>query len=80
MKYAIALIATCLLASCSNQTTESTATTSNSDFCVAGYVEDEPGAGTLDIYFDTEFADKVQSITGVSVEVADEVTNFLGRC
>ena len=48
--------------------------------CVAGYVEDSPGYGTLDIYADTEFSPKVQSISDVSVKVAKEITDDLGVC
>ena len=80
MKYAIALIATCLLASCSNQTATTPDITDHQVMCVAGFVEDRPGYGTLDVYIDTTYMDKTQSITGVSVDVVDGITNVLGSC
>ena len=54
--------------------------TMNTDSCVAGYVEDTPGKGTLDILFPTDFAPDVTSIKDVSIEVAQKVTEQLGTC
>ena len=52
----------------------------SSDMCVAGFVEDSPGKGTIDIFFSSEYAPNVQSIEGVSIETAKEVTTELGVC
>ena len=52
----------------------------SSGMCVAGFVEDSPGKGTLDIYFPTEYALDVQSIEGVSIKVAEDITAELGVC
>ena len=35
--------------------------------CIAGLVETSPGKGTIDIWTDTEFSPKLQSIPGVSI-------------
>ena len=48
--------------------------------CVAGFVETSPGKGTLDIFFPSDFSPDVQSIEDVSIEVAEKVTNDIGRC
>ena len=48
--------------------------------CVAGFVEDSPGKGTLDIFFPSDFSPDVQSIEGVSIETAEKVTQDIGRC
>ena len=48
--------------------------------CVAGFVEDSPGKGTLDIFFVSNYAPALQSITDVSVETANEITDQLGVC
>ena len=45
--------------------------------CVAGYVEDTPGKGTLDIYTETI---GIESISNVSIEVADDISNSIGTC
>ena len=41
--------------------------------CIAGMVETSPGIGTIDIYFDTEFSPKIQSIPGVSIDLELEL-------
>ena len=71
-----------LLASCSvnDDFASSTIDDQPDGMCVAGFVEDSPGKGTLDIFYDTEFAPKLQSITDVSVETANEITDQLGVC
>ena len=48
--------------------------------CVAGFVEDSPGKGTLDIFFVSNYSPALQSITDVSVETANEITDQLGVC
>lgn len=82
IKYSIALLfgGAFLLASCTSNITGSGITDERTDSCVAGYVEDTPGKGTLDILFPTEFAPDVQSIKDVSIEVAQKVTEQLGTC
>ena len=69
-----------LLTACSPTITGSGITDERTDSCVAGYVEDTPGKGTLDILFPTEFAPDVTSIKDVSIEVAQKVTEQLGTC
>ena len=69
-----------LLASCTSSITGSGIINERTDSCVAGYVEDTPGKGTLDILFPTEFAPDVTSIKDVSIEVAQKVTEQLGTC
>ena len=63
---------------------EAAPTTEETDWtkypCVAGFVEDKPGVGTLDFYFPTDWADDVQSVSGVSVKVAQEITELIGVC
>ena len=44
--------------------------------CVAGYVEDSPGKGTLDVYSYGE----VSTISNISVTVAKEIAKELGTC
>ena len=86
IKYSIALLfsGAFLLASCTPKSntdiTSSGISDERTDSCVAGYVEDTPGKGTLDILFPTDFAPDVQSIKDVSIEVAQEVTKQLGTC
>ena len=41
--------------------------------CIAGMVETSPGIGTIDIYSDTEFSPKIQSIPGVSIDLELEL-------
>lgn len=36
--------------------------------CIADLVETSPGIGTIDIWTDTEFSPKLQSIPGVSMD------------
>ena len=45
--------------------------------CVAGYVEDTPGKGTLDIYTETI---GIESISNVSIEIADDISHSIGNC
>lgn len=53
---------------------------SESRGCIAGFVEDTPGKGTLDMYYPSRFAEDVQSISNVSIKVAQEITKNLGVC
>lgn len=53
---------------------------SESRSCVAGFVEDAPGEGTLDMYYPSRFAENIQSITNVPIKVAQEITDDLGVC
>ena len=48
--------------------------------CIAGFVEDTPGKGTLDMYYPSRFSEEIQSIPGVSIKVAQEITDSLGVC
>ena len=41
--------------------------------CIAGLVETSPGKGTVDIWTDTEFSPKIQSIPGVSLPLELEL-------
>ena len=41
--------------------------------CIAGLVETSPGKGTVDIWTDTEFSPKIQSIQGVSIPLELEL-------
>ena len=50
------------------------------DMCVAGFVEDSPGKGTLDIFYANNYSPDIQSIPGVSIEVAEAITSELGVC
>ena len=43
------------------------------DMCIAGLVETSPGKGTVDIWTDTEFSPKIQSIQGVSIPLELEL-------
>ena len=45
--------------------------------CVAGYVEDTPGKGTIDIYTATV---GIESISEVSTKIAEEITQSIGTC
>ena len=45
--------------------------------CVAGYVEDTPGKGTLDIYTETI---GIESISNVSIKIADDISHSIGNC
>jgi hypothetical protein len=76
------IAATLLLVGCSSNDINGSGITDgkSSEACVAGFVEDTPGAGTLDIYFPSGFSPDVQSIKDVSIEVAKEVTEQLGAC
>ena len=47
------------------------------DICVAGFVEDTPGKGTLDIYTKTI---GIESISNVSIEIAKDIAANLGAC
>ena len=83
MKYTILALAL-LVSTCTPKINTDVASSVISDepdqSCVAGYVETSPGKGTLDIYFPTDFSPNIQSIEGVSIEVAKEVTEELGTC
>ena len=48
--------------------------------CIAGFVEDAPGVGTLDFFFPSEFTEDIQSVSEVSVKVAEEITKSIGVC
>ena len=71
-----------LLASCSvnDDFASSTIDDKPNGMCVAGFVEDSPGKGTIDIFYSTNYAPDLQSIPNVSVETAQEVTEALGVC
>ena len=45
--------------------------------CVAGFVEDTPGKGTIDIYTETI---GVESISNVTIKIAEEITQSIGNC
>ena len=45
--------------------------------CVAGYVEDTPGKGTIDIYTETI---GIESISNISIKIAEEITQSIGNC
>ena len=79
MKYLLIPFAL-LLASCSinDDFASSTIDDQPDGMCVAGFVEDSPGKGTLDIFFVSNYAPALQSITDVSVETANEITDQLG--
>ena len=72
------------LTACSSpKTTTSTTTTDESTTsypCIAGFVEDAPGVGTLDFFFPSEFTEDIQSVSEVSVKVAEEITKSIGVC
>ena len=82
IKYSTALlVGAFLLTSCTPKNNNVKTISEKSDgMCVAGFVETTPGAGTLDIYFPSEFSPPVQSIEGVSIEVAQEISNEVGVC
>ena len=71
-----------LLASCSvnDDFASSTIDDKPDGMCVAGYVEDSPGKGTLDIFYSSNYSPNLQSIPNVSVETAQEITEALGVC
>ena len=80
-KILVAIGLVTLVACAGPQMTTTTLTDEKPDrMCVAGFVEDSPGKGTLDIFYASNYAPDVQSIEGVSIEVAEEITNQLGRC
>ena len=81
IKYSIALLCGAFfLASCTPENTSVESSLEKIGGCVAGFVETSPGKGTLDIFFPSDFSPDVQSIEGVSIEVAEEVTQDIGRC
>ena len=45
--------------------------------CVAGYVEDTPGKGTIDVYTETI---GIESISNISIKIAEEITQSIGNC
>lgn len=48
--------------------------------CVAGFVENKPGYGTLDIYTSPRNVNEVTHIEDVSIETAKEITEDMGEC
>ena len=78
----LAVIAGTTLVACAGPKLTTTTITDENPYgsCVAGFVEDSPGKGTLDILFPSDFTSDIQSIKEVSIEVAEEVTRQLGRC
>ena len=80
IKSTIALLAGALLLTSCTQTKEEPVTEDNTEMCVAGYVEDKPGKGTIDIFFPSKIVPPIQSIADVSVEVAQEITEQIGLC
>lgn len=83
MKVKLLIATAALLVGCTGpqQITTSTLTDEKPDgMCVAGYVENSPGKGTLDIFYASDYAPDIQSIEGVSIEVAEEITAALGLC
>lgn len=82
MKVKLLIATAALLVGCTGpQITTSTLTDEKPDgMCVAGYVENSPGKGTLDIFYASDYAPDIQSIEGVSIEVAEEITAALGIC
>ena len=80
-KIIVGITAITLAACAGPNITSNTLTDEKPDgMCVAGFVETSPGKGTLDIFFASEYAPDVQSIEGVSIEVAEELTQELGVC
>ena len=81
-KYIPWILAIITLSACSSP--KETATTTDEpkahDMCIAGFVEDAPGVGTIDIFFPAKHSPDVQSISEVSVKVAKELTDELGVC
>ena len=83
MKVKLLIATAALLVGCTGpqEITTTTLTDEKPDgMCVAGYVENSPGKGTLDIFFESDYAPDIQSIEDVSVEVAEEITAELGLC
>ena len=86
IKYSIALLScgAVLLASCTPKSNNDNIASVKIDElpsgCVAGYVEDTPGKGTLDLFFPSDVSPEIQSIPFVSIEVAQEVTRQIGVC
>ena len=83
MKVKLLIAIAALLVGCTGpqQITTSTLTDEKpDDMCVAGYVENSPGKGTIDIFYASDYAPDIQSIEGVSIEVAEEITAALGIC
>ena len=80
MKYLIFPLVLLLVSCTPKETVVETTSEKSSGMCVAGFVEDTPGAGTLDIYFPSEFSPDVQSIEGVSIEIAREIAVEIGAC
>ena len=79
---ALLIASAALFAGCSKpQLTTTTITDEKPDgMCVAGFVEDSPGKGTLDILYTSDYAPDIQTIPGVSIEVAEAITSELGVC
>jgi hypothetical protein len=46
------------------------------DVCIAGFVEDTPGKGTLSILIES----RIQSIKDVSIETKESVSEVIDRC
>ena len=46
------------------------------DVCIAGFVEDTPGKGTLSILIEN----RIESVKGVSIETTENVSEVIDRC
>ena len=44
--------------------------------CIAGFVEDTPGKGTLSILIDS----RIESVKDVSIEITETVSQVINRC
>lgn len=80
IKFTVALLAGAFLLTSCTQTKEEPVSEDNTEMCVAGFVEDKPGKGTIDIFFPSKIVPPIQSIADVSVEVAEEITTQIGTC
>lgn len=67
------------LSSCAKEEPITTISTENIS-CVAGFVENKPGYGTLDIYTSSGSVNEVTHIEDVSIETAKEITEDMGEC
>ena len=81
MKVKLLIATAALLVGCTGpQITTTTLTDESLSVCVAGFVEDSPGKGTLDLFYASDYAPDLQSIPGVSIKVAEQITSDLGVC
>ena len=72
------LVGAFLITSCTPTKSETEYDSKKSgDICVAGFVEDTPGKGTIDIYTKTI---GIESISNVSIEIAKDIATNLGVC